>query len=89
MASELRHLCAVGLKVAPESSHFHADRLQLAARVHVWGRPQPFGGSYLARCSCGLWSGFFLNPLVLMQSRCEGAELQEASDARGALVGWE
>jgi hypothetical protein len=56
---------------------------------HAWQLPiRRYGSSVIARCSCGWTSHFHLTAERLLGSRCERQELEIASRARAAMVGW-
>jgi hypothetical protein len=71
-----------------EVADLHQQDDKAIQRVHKWGRPQPYGGSFLARCSCGHVSPFFLNVAGLLTSICERHQLELMAGERAALVGW-
>jgi hypothetical protein len=79
--------------IGPQSSHLQDDLgdrgLDLLDGGHAWQLPiRRYGSSVIARCSCGHVSDFHLTAERLLGSRCERQELEIASRARAAMVGW-
>jgi hypothetical protein len=83
-------------QVAPvrsEASHLQHDLsdggLDLLDVGHAWQLPiRRYGSSFVAKCSCGWTSNFFLTVDDLLASACEKREGERASRARAAMVGW-